>query len=171
MAKPPSPNAHKPWMDDETRVLRRLARAGVPRREIASELGRSPDAIANYASKIGVKLEPPSQTPAAPQAAVPPPAVSKDSSKPAGSDAIRSSAEGKPPNQIRLLALGGNGAEPDFRLKVVRLARSTRPWIWEIRRDGEASARKCSTMGYRSAEDAWVAGKAALADYRHRDGP
>src|SRR4051794_26972896 len=50
------------------------------------------------------------------------------------------------------------------------------PWIWEISRDGEASAFRRAVRGYRSAEDAWEAGRVALARLerqgsRWRNGP
>ena len=59
-------------------------------------------------------------------------------------------------------AIGGRPA-PRFYLRVQRSARPPMPWVWEISRDGEASAFRRAVRGYRSAEDAWEAGRVALA--------
>ncbi len=56
------------------------------------------------------------------------------------------------------------GLGENFTLKVERVARPQLPWTWEIvSGDGKAGARR-SVRGYPSAEEAWAAGRAALAD-------
>ncbi len=42
------------------------------------------------------------------------------------------------------------------------------PWTWEIVSDGTRAGAQRSLRGYRSAEDAYAAGRAALADLGHR---
>src|SRR3712207_7426458 len=37
------------------------------------------------------------------------------------------------------------------------------PWTWEIHREGGTGPLRRAVRGYRSAEDAWEAGRAALA--------
>ncbi len=48
-------------------------------------------------------------------------------------------------------------------LRVERTARPPMPWVWVIYRYGEAIALRRSLRGYRSAEEAWQSGQAALA--------
>ena len=166
MAKSPASKSYKPWTDEEAASLRRLAEAGMPRSEIARQIGRSPDAVANYASKIGVKLaHPGSALPARPEAS-PLSGVGDDLPEPARGEGRRAPDEGKPPARFPSLASGA--AEPERRLKVVRLDRSALPWIWEIRHDGAAHPLARSGRGFRSAEDAWTAGKSALTDVGRR---
>ena len=56
------------------------------------------------------------------------------------------------------------GPRKDFTLKVERTGRPPLPWTWEIvSGDGEVGARR-SLRGYRSAEEAWAAGRAALIE-------
>jgi hypothetical protein len=63
------------------------------------------------------------------------------------------------------------GTGETFTLKVGRTARSPLPWTWEIvGENGKAGARR-SMRGYRSAEEAWTAGRAALADLGHGGDP
>lgn len=58
-----------------------------------------------------------------------------------------------------------------FTLKVARTGRAPLPWMWEIvSESGKAGARR-SARAYQSAEDAWAAGRAALADLRRGDDP
>ena len=56
------------------------------------------------------------------------------------------------------------GWRPPRRFSVVvqRLARPPLPWAWAIHEEGEAEALQRSMQRYRSAEDAWTAGRAAL---------
>jgi hypothetical protein len=56
------------------------------------------------------------------------------------------------------------GTGENFTLKVERAAQPPLPWTWEIvSGDGEAGAQR-SLRGYRAAEEAWAAGRVALAD-------
>jgi DNA-binding NarL/FixJ family response regulator len=50
------PNAAKPWTSEEVEVLRSLAEAGTPLREIASQLGRSQEAVRTRAAKYSIAL-------------------------------------------------------------------------------------------------------------------
>ena len=61
------------------------------------------------------------------------------------------------------------GSNPGFFLVVGRTARAPLPWTWEIRPEGDTAACQRSARGYRSAEEAWAAGRAALADVRPMD--
>ncbi len=66
---------------------------------------------------------------------------------------------------------GKIGTGERFTLKVERGAHRPLPWTWEIvSEDGKVGAQR-SLRGYRSAEDAYAAGRAALAELGHRDGP
>ena len=57
----------------------------------------------------------------------------------------------------------GPGPNEGSTLKVSRTARPPLPWTWEIvSHDGKGDTRR-STRAYPSAEDAWAAGRAALA--------
>ncbi len=49
------PNARKPWIAEEAE-LRCLAGEGVPVREIAARLGRTPAGITNRAERLGIRL-------------------------------------------------------------------------------------------------------------------
>ncbi len=54
--------------------------------------------------------------------------------------------------------------DPGFVLKIARTARPSLPWTWEIiSEDGKGGALR-SMKAYQSAEDAWAAGWAALAE-------
>ena len=56
-------------------------------------------------------------------------------------------------------------------LKVKRGAQMPLPWTWEIASaDGEVAAQR-SLKGYRSAEEAYAAGRAALDDLEHGGAP
>ena len=58
------------------------------------------------------------------------------------------------------------GLGSDFTLKVERTGRPPLPWTWEIiSESGKAGAQR-SVRAYRSAEDAWAAGRAVLAMLR-----
>ena len=56
--------------------------------------------------------------------------------------------------------LGGGLAR--FFVKVQRRARLPAPWNWEIHLEGRTEAYRCSLRGYRSADEAWEAGRVAL---------
>ena len=54
-------------------------------------------------------------------------------------------------------------SDTGFVLKVARTGRPPLPWTWEIvSENGKAGARR-SMRAYTSAEDAWAAGREALA--------
>jgi hypothetical protein len=50
------PNAAKPWTPEEVEALQSLARARTPLRQIASQLGRSQEAIRGRAAKLDIAL-------------------------------------------------------------------------------------------------------------------
>jgi hypothetical protein len=57
----------------------------------------------------------------------------------------------------------GPGSNQAFTLKIARTARAPLPWTWEIvSEDGKAGGCR-SIRAYPSAEEAWAAGRAALA--------
>ena len=63
------------------------------------------------------------------------------------------------------------GTGESLTLKVERGAQMPLPWTWEIvSEDGKVGAQR-SLRGYRSAEDAYAAGRAALADLGHGGDP
>ena len=169
MAKPPSPNSRQPWTDEEEVTLRQLAEAGTPRSEIAHQLGRSSDAVANYASKIGVKLAHPGIMYLKQPEALPLPSAGDDHFEPARAAVHFASNEGTP-KRFWPWALSADTIEPEVRLKVSRLDRPTLPWIWEIRHDGATHPLARSGQGYRSAQDAWDAGKVILAGTKRQGG-
>jgi hypothetical protein len=51
---------------------------------------------------------------------------------------------------------------PEVVLRVERGGRSPLPWTWEIRQEGRSGVSRRSARGYRSAEEAWEAGREAL---------
>ena len=64
------------------------------------------------------------------------------------------------------------GTGESFTLKVERGAKPPMPWTWEIvSASDRAAAPQRSLRGYRSAEEAWTAGRAALADLGHGPDP
>jgi len=57
---------------------------------------------------------------------------------------------------------------------VVRVQRSNRPrlpWVWEIYQNGRSTPYQRTLRGYRSAEEAWEAGRAAVARLSVQAGP
>jgi hypothetical protein len=62
MAKRPT-NHHAHWTPTQNRELARLADQNTPTRVIGLKMGRTPDAIYNHASEIGVPLKPTNQSP------------------------------------------------------------------------------------------------------------
>jgi hypothetical protein len=52
--------------------------------------------------------------------------------------------------------------EPKAVLRILRGGRAPLPWTWEIHQEGQPSASRRSARGYRSAEEAWEAGREAL---------
>jgi hypothetical protein len=64
----------------------------------------------------------------------------------------------------RFVWLSADRPEPGLQLKVLRLPRPSLSWVWEFYRDDDAGFRVRSLKGYQSAEEAFQAGRAALAD-------
>lgn len=63
------------------------------------------------------------------------------------------------------------GSGENFTLKVERGARPPLPWTWEIVSEGGKAGAQRSLRGYRSAEEAWTAGRAAIAGLGHGGDP
>jgi hypothetical protein len=63
------------------------------------------------------------------------------------------------------------GTGESFTLKVERSAQMPLPWRWEIISDGGKTGAQRSLRGYRSAEEAYAAGRAALAALGHGGDP
>jgi hypothetical protein len=64
----------------------------------------------------------------------------------------------------------GDGLRPKYNLQVHRSARPPLAWIWEIHLDGVEGAFRRAVRGYRSAEEAWEAGRATLERLSHAEG-
>lgn len=64
-----------------------------------------------------------------------------------------------------------SASDQGFTLKVERTARPPLPWTWEIISETGKAGAKRSMRAYQSAEDAWAAGRAALADLEHGGDP
>ncbi len=62
MAKSPT-NAGKAWTPTAQKQLVNFAKGNTPTRIIALKMGRTPASVANQASKSGVSLNPPNQSP------------------------------------------------------------------------------------------------------------
>ncbi|MBL9065932.1 MAG: hypothetical protein JNN10_06535 [Sphingopyxis sp.] len=62
MAKTP-PNHGKPWTPAQNAQLRREVAQNTPTRVLGLHLGRTPEAIYNHASEIGLSLKPTNQSP------------------------------------------------------------------------------------------------------------
>lgn len=62
MAKTPSNNG-KAWTQAQNQQLRQLANGNTPTRVAALKLGRTPGAVQNQASSLGVSLKPTNQSP------------------------------------------------------------------------------------------------------------
>jgi hypothetical protein len=56
-----------------------------------------------------------------------------------------------------------DGAVPRFFVRVHRPARPPLPWTWTIHQEGRAWPCRRSIRAYRSADEAWAAGRAMLA--------
>ena len=63
------------------------------------------------------------------------------------------------------------GTGESFTLKIERAAQMPLPWTWEIVSDGGKTGAQRSLRGYPSAEEAYAAGRAALAALEHGDDP
>ena len=55
------------------------------------------------------------------------------------------------------------GTHPPFFVRVQRSARPPLPWTWAIYRQGDLSPCRSAVRGYGTADEAWEAGRAALA--------
>jgi hypothetical protein len=62
MAKKPS-HHHEPWTKQEVKKFEQLVRQNTPTRVIGLKLGRTENAIYSEASKEGISLKPPNQSP------------------------------------------------------------------------------------------------------------
>lgn len=62
MAKTP-PNHGKPWTSAQNAQLRREAAQNTPTRVLGLHLGRTPGAVYNQASELGLSLKPTNQSP------------------------------------------------------------------------------------------------------------
>jgi len=56
-------NKGKHWKPSEVRDLKQMARENTPTRVMGLKLGRTPDAVQNKASDLGVSLKPTNQRP------------------------------------------------------------------------------------------------------------
>lgn len=56
-------NSGNAWTPTETKALKSLAGGNTPTRVIGFKLGRTPDAVYNKASQLGVSLKPTNQSP------------------------------------------------------------------------------------------------------------
>ncbi len=65
----------------------------------------------------------------------------------------------------------GPGPNASFTLKVQRTGRPPLLWTWELVSDGGKADDRRSPRAYRSAEEAWAAGRAALAEIGRLRGP
>ena len=139
------PNAGNPWTPEETGTFRRLAAEGVALDLIAERLGRSRGALVDRARRIGVKLRESRDARTARRMEARPPGPVTRTDKPT-------------------MGWATGGPSPRIYVRVRRGARPPMPWTWEIHREGGGPAPLCCALrGYRSAEDAWEAGRAALA--------
>ena len=66
---------------------------------------------------------------------------------------------------------GKVGTGENFTLKVGRGAKPPLPWTWEIVSEGGKAGAQRALRGYRSAEEAYAAGRAALYDRGHESTP
>jgi hypothetical protein len=148
-ALPPPLNAGRPWAPEDTEALRRLAGEDVAPDLIAARLGRSLGALADRAERIGVGLRKGPAAGFAVRREARPPVSGTRTSTPRAGGAIG----GPPP--------------PEAYVRVRRAARPPLPWTREIRRDGHEGSLRRAVRGYRSAEDAREAGRAALAGLGH----
>lgn len=62
MPKTP-PNHGKSWTPADDRTLQQLAQQNTPTRVVGLKMGRTPGAVQNHASDIGVSLKPTNQSP------------------------------------------------------------------------------------------------------------
>lgn len=62
MAKLP-PNHGKSWTPSDDQKLQQLAKGNTPTRVAGLKLGRTPGAVQNHASELGISLKPTNQSP------------------------------------------------------------------------------------------------------------
>ena len=141
----PRPNAGKPWTPEEIEALRRFAADGVALDRIAEQLGRSVETVSERARKAGIVLDHARAVLAAARAETSPLDARAGMSAPQAGRVIETL------NVPKCYVLVRRGARPPA------------PWTWEIRQDGHSNAMQSAVRGYRSAEEAWEAGRAALA--------
>jgi hypothetical protein len=67
--------------------------------------------------------------------------------------------------------VAGEGLPAKCFVLIRRQARPLLPWVWEVHRSGHPDACWRAVRGYKSAEDAWVAGQSALARRGVQDSP
>ena len=139
-------NAGRPWSPADIETLQRLAGEGVMPDLIAERLGRSPGALSDRAARIGVRLGTCRDARAA----------DRREARPTGPE----TRTDRPP----VSWAAGDASAPRLYVRIRRGARPPMAWTWEIHRDGAVSALlRRALRGYRSAEEAWEAGRAALA--------
>ena len=83
---------------------------------------------------------------------------------PVGHQANQEYANWRPETAMSKLQMGSplSGGLARFFIKVNRRVRPPAPWAWEIHLEGRAEAYRHSLRGYRSADEAWEAGRVAL---------
>lgn len=62
MAKQPT-NHRKDWTPSDVQQLKQLAKGNTPTRVIGLKIGRTPDAVKQKASSVGISLKPTNQAP------------------------------------------------------------------------------------------------------------
>ncbi len=138
-------NTGRPWTSEHDAVLRRLAREGVPPDLIADRLGRSTEALVDRARKIGVKFQENRDARTVRRVEARPPGSATRTDKPTVGRAI------------------GDASALRMYVRVHRGGRPPMPWTWVIHQEGGPGPLRRAVRGYRSAEEAWEAGRAALA--------
>ncbi len=141
----PRPNAGKPWTPEDIEALRRFAAEGVALDQIAEQLGRSLESVSDRARKVGIALGHARAVLAAERAGTSPFGARTGTSTPQAGWVIETL------NVPKRYVLVRRGARPPM------------PWTWEIRQDDHTNALRSAARGYRSAEEAWEAGRTALA--------
>ena len=147
----PRLNAGKPWTLEDVEALRRFAAEGVALDQIAERLGRSPEAVSDRARKEGIVLNH-ARALSVGRAEAPPFSARAGTSAPQTGQVIA--------------ALNVSHRY----VRVRRGARPPTPWTWDIYQDGHSNTLRSAVRSYRSAEEAWEAGRAALAALE-REGP
>ncbi len=63
---------------------------------------------------------------------------------------------------------GAVASRPSCELKVQHMARPPAPWGWAVHVEGRPAPAYASALRFRSAEEAWEAGRAALSRIERR---